>query len=638
VPAINRIIGTFSSTGRGFGFICTDNPNETDIFISSNDVNGALHLDVVECELKLTKSSKKQYFSTKSSDSTRPEGFITRIVSRGIPLLAGAFCAEKRGGYIAPMEPKIPYIFPLAPATIKKMGLVEGHLVMFSVSIEGQIKVADIFGHKNDPGMDIMSLVRQFDIPYEFSEEALAEAAALPQSVSENDIQGRTDFRKWTTITIDGSDTKDIDDAISFKRSFSGNFELGVHIADVSHYVPSGSAIDSEAFARGTSVYLADRVIPMIPHKLSNGICSLNPNVDRLALSCVMEISNFGEVVSYRIVPSVIHSKRRFTYDEVLELLEERWEEPWSKYFRDMRKLAGILRKKRMDRGALDFGFSEAKVMVDDNGFPIDIEMRETTAATNIIEEFMIVCNETVAQNFKNEPFVFRTHDGPDPDKIYQLSAYAGNLGYKLPVNAQGTTAKSLQRLLKDIQDKPAEASLGPVILRSLKQARYTAENTGHFGLASKYYCHFTSPIRRYPDLMIHRIVKDHLNQKKDKKFKDKLPEFCAHCSQTERNAESLEREVLQLKKVQLMADKIGQYFEGTVSNVLPWGFYVQLPNTVEGLVPLDSLIDDKYVYVEKQLAFYGLRRKKRIRLGDPVTVLVSKVSEADRKITFTLH
>ena len=636
VSVVNRIVGTFSATGRGFGFVCTNNPNEKDIFISANDVNGALHLDVVECALKLpSKRGKGRYFPVKNSDNTRPEGFITRIISRGIPLLTGVFCTEKKGDYIAPMESKVPYIFPITTAIVKKMGLTDGHLVMFTVSIEGQIKVTDIFGHKNDPGMDILSLVRQFGVPYEFSEKTLEEASLLPQSVSEADMHDRIDYRKWTIITIDGSDTKDIDDAISFKRLHSGFFELGVHIADVSHYVQIDSPIDLEAYTRGTSIYLADRVIPMIPHKLSNGICSLNPNEDRLALSCIMEINNSGDVISHRIESTVIHSQRRFTYDEVLELLENRWDEPWSNYFAEMNKLAGILRKKRMDRGALDFGLSDAKIMVDDNGLPIDIELREANAATNIIEEFMIVCNETVAQRFKDENFVFRTHDEPDTDKIYQLSAYAHNLGYKLPINEKGTSAKALQKLLNDIQDTPAEASLGPVILRSLKQARYTMENTGHFGLASKYYCHFTSPIRRYPDLLVHRAVKGQLI---GKKFKNKLPEICAHCSHAERNAESLEREVLQLKKVQLMADKIGQYFEGVVSSVVPWGFFVQLPNTIEGLVPLDSLTDDRYVYAEKQMAFYGVRKKKRIRLGDPVTVIVSQVNEEERKITFLLH
>jgi len=611
------VIGTFSANSRGFGFVVVDRAGEPDIFIPSDKINGALHADVVECTLKLR------------TDSTRPEGAITGIVSRGIPLLAGTFCAEKKGGYLTALEAKIPYAFPVAPVAIKRLGLVDGHRVMFRVHLDGRVQVAEILGHKNDPGMDVLSLVRQRGVPHVFSDEVMDEAVALPNVVTEADLAGRVDYRDWPIITIDGSDTKDIDDAISLRVLADGHFELGVHIADVSHYVRPGSALDVEARGRGTSIYLADRVIPMLPHKLSNGICSLNPNEDRLALSCIMEIDQQGDVVAHRIEQTVIHSQKRLSYDEVADVLENGGDQGlWTQHLMDMNALAEILRKKRMTRGALEFNFSEARVIVDEKGFPTDIVVRQANAATSLIEEFMIVCNETVAERCKDQPFVFRTHEEPDVDKMYKLSAYAQNLGCNLPVSEKGPSAKALQKLLLDIEGTPEEAALGPVILRSLKQARYTAENTGHFGLASEYYCHFTSPIRRYPDLLVHRALKDGLKKRN-------LSDLCNHCSETERNAEVLEREVMQLKKCQFMADKLGQTFEGIVSGVVTWGVYVQLPDTVEGLIPLELLADDEYVFVEKQMAFFGVRTKKRIRLGDPFTVVLSRVDVEERRITF---
>jgi len=613
------VVGVFSANSRGYGFVVVEKEGEPDIFIPADKVNGALHSDTVECTLKLR------------NDSTRPEGAVTGILSRGFPLLAGTFCAEKKGGYLTALEAKIPYVFTLAPIAVKRLGLVDGHRVMFRVQLDGRVQVEEILGHKNDPGVDVLSLVRQHGVPHVFSDEALQEAAALPYSVTEAELEGRVDYRDWPIITIDGSDTKDIDDAISLRRlEDDGNFELGVHIADVSHYVQHASALDLDARNRGTSIYLADRVIPMLPHKLSNGICSLNPHEDRLALSCIMEIDCQGDVVAHRIEQTVIHSQRRFTYDEVADVLEDgRVDQcPWSQCLIDMNTLAETLRKKRMARGALDFNFSEAKVIVNESGFPTAIEVRQANAATSLIEEFMLVCNETVAERCKDEPFVFRTHEGPDTDKMYKLSAYAQNLGYNLPVSERGPSAKALQKLLLDIEGTPEEAALGPVILRSLKQARYTPENTGHFGLASKYYCHFTSPIRRYPDLLVHRAIKGGLKKRN-------LSDLCAHCSETERNAEALEREVMQLKKCQFMADKIGQDFEGTVSGVVSWGVYVQLPDTIEGLIPLEFLADDEYVFVEKQMAFFGVRKKKRIRLGDPFKVVLSRVDVEERRITF---
>jgi len=605
-------VGVFSASSHGYGFVVTADEGESDIFIPASKVNGALHSDTVECLVK------------SKADNTRPEGVITEVVSRGTPLLAGTFCA---GGNIKALQAKIPYTFPVSPSVIKRMGLAEGHRVMFSVSVDGHVKVHEIFGHKNDPGSDILSLIHQYAVPYVFSEEALEEAGKLPYSVSDDDIlsSGRADYRDQHIITIDGADTKDYDDAISLEILPDGSFALGVHIADVSHYVVPGSALDESARARGTSIYLADRVIPMLPHKLSNGICSLNPGEDRLTLSCIMKIDQQGDVLSHKLRESVIHSKERLVYDDVALQLENGTA---PQYLQDMHKLAEILRKKRMSRGALEFNFSEAKVTVDENGFPTAIEARKSNSATSLIEEFMIVCNETVAEHSKNDAFVFRTHDSPDLDKMYQLSAYAQNLGYNLPVSERGISAKALQKLLDKVQGTPEAAALEPVVLRSLKQARYTAENIGHFGLASKFYCHFTSPIRRYPDLLVHRSIKYGLKKRG-------LTDLCDHCSKTERNAEELEREVLQLKKVQFMRDKVGQSFDAIVSGVVSWGIFVKLPNTVEGLVPMDLLKGDEYVFVEKQMAVFGVRSKNRIRLGDPITVTLSRVDEEERKLVF---
>ena len=624
LPSQDVFVGVFSATSRGYGFVSAAVAGEPDIFIPKDKICGALHSDTVE------------YVVKPRGKSVRTEGEITRVVSRGHLLMAGTFYIEssmrkKNSGYVTALDSKIPYAFPVTPAAIKKLGLVDGHRVMFEVSVGGRIRVKEIFGHKNDPGVDVLSLIRQYGVFDVFSEEALKEASDLPGSVTEADIACRSDFRDWLIITIDGSDTKDIDDAVSLRLLPNGHFELGVHISDVSHYVPRGSALDTDARVRGVSIYLADRVIPMLPHRLSNDLCSLTPNEDRLALSCIMEIDGQGNVLAHQIMPSVIHSQRRFTYDEVLQIIEKGKADKWSHCLTDMAGLADILKKKRIVRGALEFNFSETKITVDESGFPTAIEARKSNVATSLIEEFMIVCNETVAERCKDAPFVFRTHERPELDKMYKLSAYAQNLGCRLPISEKGVSSKTLQKLLFEVENTPLEFALSPVVLRSLKQAQYAMENKGHFGLASRYYCHFTSPIRRYPDLLVHRSLKSGLK-------KSQLSELCARCSDTERNAEALEREVLQLKKCQFMMGKTGQTFDGIVSGVVSWGVYVRLFNTVEGLVPMDLLIDDdEYVFVEKQVALFGVRKKKRIRLGDPFSVVLISVREDERKIIFGL-
>jgi len=622
----SRPIGIFSANSRGFGFVNTGVPGESDVFIPAPEVNGALHNDTVE------------YIRT-SRKSARPEGSITRVLKRGFDQMAGVFRAVKKAGHIMSMEPKIYYDFPIGAKTVKKLGLMDGQLVMFRVDLEATVHITEILGQKNDPGMDVLALVKQFAVPYVFSDEAIKEAERLPNKVDKTEIENREDFRKWPIATIDGADTKDIDDAISLQILPNGNFELGVHIADVSHYVPFCSALDKEAEKRGTSIYLADRVIPMLPKQLSNGICSLNPKVDRLALSCIMAIDSSGDVVSHRVVRSVIHSKRQFTYDEVSAYLEngdKTGMKGWMRHLSNMNRLAEILHKKRVARGTLEFDFPETVIKVDDNGMPISIEARKRNTAMLLIEEFMLICNETVAEAFPSASsrLVYRTHDSPDADKIHNLATYANNLGYHLPVTEKGASGKALQKLLNDIKGTADDAALGPLILRSMKQARYSLEDTGHFGLAARHYCHFTSPIRRYPDLLCHRAVKVAISDTRRRKLPQ---EVVTHCSESERTAESLEREVVQLKKVQFMKDKVGQIFEGIVSSVVPWGFYVQLPNTVEGLVSMDSLYPDEYEYIDRQKALFDEFTKKWIKMGNPVQVVLSAVDEMERKINFRL-
>ena len=598
--------GVFSAKNQGYGFIPAEEKGEPDVYIPVDNVNGALHSDVVEYRLRMR--------------NARPEGTVTRILSRGHTLIAGTFYAEEKNeGYIVALDSKFPYAFTVPPAAIKRLGLVDGHRVMFKVLLDGKIVVSEIYGHKNDVGIDVLNIVKQFGAPTEFSKNSIKESDDIPDSVTESSLEGREDYRSWYIVTIDGSDTKDIDDAVSLRILPNGNFELGVHIADVSHYVQPGSALDNDARARGTSIYLADRVIPMLPEKLSNGVCSLNPNVDRLTLSCIMEIDKSGDLISHKISPSVIRSQKRYTYDEVLELLNEGKTE----FINDLNKLAVILRDKRIKRGALKFNSKEAKVILDKRGIPTDIIARQANAATSIIEELMIVCNETVAGQFEDKPFVFRIHEPPDVNKMHALASYARNFGHNLFVSEKGVSAKELQKLV--MQMNPA---LEPVILRSLNQARYTMENKGHFGLALSHYCHFTSPIRRYPDLLVHRAIKTGLKKRG-------LNSICEHCSNTERNADSIERTVLQLKKCQYLADKIGQEYTGIVCGVFPWGLFIKLPNTIEGFVPLEFLVDDKYRFVERQMAFYGLRRKKKIALGNTFKAILINVDVAERKITF---
>ncbi len=635
--------GTFIGHARGFGFVTPDAGGE-DIFIPASETMGAMQKDRVLYKM-LHKAEKGK----------KADGVIVRILERGQQRIVGTFEAGSKGyGFVVAYDQKIaPDIFISRENT---KGAVTGHKVVVEITDYGEDrrnpegKVIEILGHINDPGVDILSVIRRYELAVEFPEEVYAEIEHLGTEVAEADKKGREDLRDLLTITIDGADAKDLDDAVSLKRLGNGNFELGVHIADVSHYVRENTALDKEAYARGTSVYLVDRVIPMLPHKLSNGICSLNPHVDRLALSCLMEVNGRGEVVSHRILESVINSDYRMTYTAVREILEDGTPALLEQYaeilpmLEDMEELRQILGEKRRKRGSVNFDLPESKIILDENGKPIDIKPYEKSIATNMIEEFMLVCNETIAENsfWQEMPFMYRSHQEPDEDKLEKMEQFLRGFGYYLRKKDGEIHPRELQKVLQKAEDTDEERIITRMVLRSMMQARYTAENGGHFGLAAKYYCHFTSPIRRYPDLEIHRMIKKMLHGELDEKasayYRRKMPDWAKHCSKQERVAEDAERDTDALKKVEFMEDKVGQIYEGIISGVTNWGIYVELPNTIEGMVALSQMDDDYYEFDEKKMLVFGKRTKKSYRLGDKVVVSVAKVDRMMGTIDFVFE
>ena len=632
--------GTFIGHARGFGFVTPDAGGE-DIFIPASETMGAMQKDRV-----LYKMLHKAEMGKKA------DGVIVRILERGQQRIVGTFEAGSKGyGFVVADDKKIAKDIFISRENTK--GAVTGHKVVVEITDYGEDrrnpegKVIEILGHINDPGVDILSVIRRYELAVEFPEEVYAEIEHLGTEVAEADKKGREDLRDLLTITIDGADAKDLDDAVSLKRLGNGNFELGVHIADVSHYVRENTALDKEAYARGTSVYLVDRVIPMLPHKLSNGICSLNPHVDRLALSCLMEVNGRGEVVSHRILESVINSDYRMTYTAVREILEDGTPALLEQYaeilpmLEDMEELRQILGEKRRKRGSVNFDLPESKIILDENGKPIDIKPYEKSIATNMIEEFMLVCNETIAENsfWQEMPFMYRSHQEPDEDKLEKMEQFLRGFGYYLRKKDGEIHPRELQKVLQKAEETDEERIITRMVLRSMMQARYTAENGGHFGLAAKYYCHFTSPIRRYPDLEIHRMIKKMLHGELDEKasvyYRRKMPDWAKHCSKQERVAEDAERDTDALKKVEFMEDKVGQIYEGIISGVTNWGIYVELPNTIEGMVALSQMDDDYYEFDEKKMLVFGKRTKKSYRLGDKVVVSVAKVDRMMGTIDF---
>lgn len=639
-----ELIGTFISHPKGFGFVEIDGRDE-DLYIPENFVNGAFHKDTVRVSL-LSGNSAGQ-------NGRRQEAQVVEILARGMKQIVGIYDkSNKNYGFVIPDNTKIcEDVFVSAE---RSRGAVSGHKVVCEITDYGKNnrkpegKITEILGHVNDPGVDIMSIVKGYELPTEFSEKIMHQVERVANEVSEADMAGRRDLRAVQMVTIDGEDAKDLDDAVSLTRD-GALYQLGVHIADVTNYVQENSALDWEARERGTSVYLVDRVIPMLPHKLSNGICSLNAGENRLALSCLMTIDQKGEVVSHEIVESVIRVDRRMSYTSVKKILDDKDEETCREYeelvpmFELMRELAGILREKRKKRGSIDFDFPESKIILDGQGHPVEIKPYERNVATKIIEDFMLIANETVAEHFHwmELPFVYRTHDNPDPEKISKLGTFIRNFGYSIKSRQEEIHPKELQKLLAKIEDTPEEALISRLTLRSMKQAKYTIDCTGHFGLACQYYCHFTSPIRRYPDLQIHRIIKEQirgrLNEKRIEHYSEILPEVAKHSSEMERRADEAERETDKLKKVEFMEQHIGEIYEGVISSITTWGVYVELPNTIEGMIHVSMLPGDYFYYDEETYEMVGQATDIRYKLGQKILVRVNATDRLLRTIDFDI-
>ncbi|MFV0440787.1 MAG: ribonuclease R [Lachnospirales bacterium] len=631
---LNLVVGTFLASGRGFGFVTFDD-DKADVFISFHNANGASHKDKVLCKVKNKKTGK------------RSEGEVLRVIKKGINQVVGTYQCVKKFAFVVPDNKKVDDIF--IPEG-KGLNAITGHKVVVDITkpafheqkAEGE--VVEILGHKNDVGIDVLSIIKDLQIPTVFPEEVMEEVSKIPMKISESDFEGREDRREEYVVTIDGDDTKDIDDGFSLVKLDNGNFNLCVYIADVTHYVKEDSPLDIEAINRGTSVYLADRVIPMLPHALSNGICSLNAHEDRLALACEMEIDNKGEVINHKVFNAVINVNKRLTYSIVKSLLLEKDESFYYSNHKEeydmlnnSKELASILNKKRMKNGSIDFNFVESKLIVDENGKLVDIVAYERNIATNLIEEFMLITNSTIAENFfwQDIPFVYRNHESPEEEKLEKVKKFIAGLGFYLKGN--DAHPKEIQNLIKNVQGTSYEYIISRFVLRAMQQARYSAYSNGHYGLAIRYYTHFTSPIRRYPDLQIHRIIKEsiagELTEDRIKYYDLILPDICKSSSVYERRAEEAERETNKYKKVEFMEDKIGEVFKGVISGVTTWGLYVELENTVEGMVSIHSLDDDHYYYDENNLAYIGTH--KSYSIGQMVYIKVINANKETRHLDF---
>ena len=715
--------GVFQSNLRGFGFVIVDGLDE-DLYIPVGKTGNAFYGDTVEARLirgeapaasgenggRAGSSGRKSGSSRACGHRTEAE--IMHVVSHGVTKIVGTYEKEGGHGYIVPDNTKIPYSFDVKPEFT--MNAVNGHKVVADIMDYGtqtrnpQAQITEILGHIDDPGVDILSIIRANDLPQDFPDDVKEQVKTIPDHVSyrkRSKVDAlREDLRKTTMITVDGLDSKDLDNAVSLVKTSDDLWELGVHIADVSNYVTENSHLDKEAKDRGTSIYLVDRVIPMLPHELSNGICSLNEGEDRYALSCIMDINDKGETVKYRIVESVINVNARMSYPGVDAILSNDDEseitehlkmqhhgrsfigikaetENISQMIRQMQELSRILSKRRDKRGSIDFDTKESKIVLDEKGHPIDIHPYERNESSMLIENFMLMANETVAQHcyWLDLPFVYRSHGEPDADKISQLADFLKRVGISIGdptalknkkskpgVSLKGKNEihpKEIQLMLEKIKGLPEEATLSRMTLRCMQQAQYTTDCEGHFGLALKYYCHFTSPIRRYPDLQIHRIIKEYLhgNQQNPGKsgsaskagkqsenapsltddrishYNSILPYVAKHSSEMERRSDDAERQTDKQKKCEYMADRLGEEFEGVVSGVTGWGLYVELPNTCEGLIPMSCLFDDYYVFDEKSYILRGERKGGTYGLGQVVKVKVAAVDIISRTIDFTL-
>ncbi len=632
--------GTFISHAKGFGFVSVEEEAE-DIFIGEQDTGGAFLGDTVRVELKGKSGGKRR------------EGLVTEILAHGITEVVGTFEKSKNFGFVVPDNQRITsdIFIPLE----RSGGAVTGHKVVAEITDYGkgrknpEGRIAEILGHSSDPGADIRSMVRAYQLPEEFSQRELNQAERVAKPVSEGDLEGRLDLREELCVTIDGEDAKDLDDAVSVRRD-GETYILSVHIADVANYVQENSALDRAAFERGTSVYLVDRVIPMLPRALSNGICSLNEGEDRLALSCIMTFDSRGKLLGHSLAETVIRVKKRLSYPLVEELLKGAGEETSREYtellpmLEEMRELSRLLRSRRRKRGAIDFDFPETKIILDESGHPAEIRPCERNTATRLIEDFMLAANETVAADYfwQAQPFLYRIHENPDKDQMKKLGIFIRNFGYSLHLGGDEIHPGEVQKLLDKIAGTPEEALLSRLTLRSMKQAKYSTDCAGHFGLAAQYYCHFTSPIRRYPDLQIHRIIKENLRgrlkEERVEHYAAILDKAAKHSSETERRADEIERETEKLKKTEYMESRIGEFYEGVISGITSYGMYVELPNTVEGLVHVHSLEDDFYEYREEEYEFRGERTGKTYRLGQRVRIQVKAADRLCRTIDFSLE
>ncbi|HHU29683.1 MAG TPA: ribonuclease R [Firmicutes bacterium] len=639
---MNLVVGMLQGNQAGFGFILPDKEELPDVYIPAGQMNGAMHGDHVVARL------------LKGGGRSR-EGEIIRILKRRSPLIVGRYESGRQYGFVIPDDQRIFHdIFIPKKKTKKTTKLKNGMKVQVKITRwpekrrnpEGE--VVEILGFPGDREVDTLAIIKKYELPERFPPEVLREIKALNRNIGREDLQGREDLRDLPLVTIDGADAKDLDDAVSLRRSDKG-WELVVHIADVGHYVQEGSALDREAFNRGTSIYLVDRVIPMLPPELSNDICSLNKGSDRLARSVIMELDEDGNVNNYRFAAGVIRVRERLTYDELYAILEEKDDHLRERYrelvpmLEEMAALAGVLRKKRLKRGAIDFNLPEVQVVLADDGKPLDIKKRPRTVAEQIIEEFMLVCNETVAEHFYHLqlPFIYRVHERPAEEKIVQFREFIHNLGYSLKGKPERIHPRVLQELLGEVENRPEERVVNTMLLRAMKQARYSPQRSLHFGLAAEYYTHFTAPIRRYPDLVIHRLIQEYLQgmpkQKRLKRINKFVAEAAERASLRERVAMEAERESTDMKMIEFMSDKIGEEFPAVISGVTAFGLFAELDNLVEGLIHVSSMDDDYYHFHEDKMALIGERSGRTYRIGMPVRVILKRADKENRQIDFIL-
>lgn len=638
---LGLITGKLQVHQKGFGFLLPETEGEKDVFIPSSSMNGAMNGDKVLVQI-----------TREDLNGKKREGEVREVLERSNNKIIGVYEDSRNFGFVVPEDTRLNQDIFISKKD--RNGAKDGDVVICEIvkwadkrrSPEGIVK--EVLGRKGDKGLDILTIIKKYGLPEEFPEKVLSYAENIEEEIDSKEYTRRKDLRDLRMVTIDGEDAKDLDDAVSIERLDNGKFRLGVHIADVSHYVREKNPLDKEALKRATSVYLIDRVIPMLPKKLSNGICSLNPKVDRLALSCFMVIDKNGKVIQHEIEESVIKTSERMTYTDVTKILENNDEELIKRYdylvddFKAMEELCNILREKRIKRGAIDFNFEESKIILNDLGKPIDIKPYDRAIANRIIEEFMLVCNETIAEHmfWTNLPFVYRIHEEPDEEKLEKFKEFVYNLGYIVRWG-QEAHPRALQDILEKVKGKKEETVVSTLLLRSMMQAKYSPECVGHFGLAAKYYCHFTSPIRRYPDLQIHRIIKEQLNGKIDEKRAGRLTNIVEiaskQSSEMERLAQEAEREVDDLKKAEYMQERIGEEFTAIISSVTSFGLFAELPNTIEGLIHITALDDDYYIYDEAHLCLIGERTKKVYRLGDEIKVKCTRVDIDNREVYFDL-